>query len=237
MQNNRPSANQNNSRQKLPFLIDAHHRLTIAVIASVVAAFVSKEFLPATETILVTWMCFALVNIVFEWLIILKAHPQDVRRLATLQDSSRTVIFLFIVIGTMISLLSIVFLMKSPANATSEQVTFHVMLNVLSVIISWWLVHTVFTLRYAHSYYKQVDREGKEVPACGLKFPGEDKPDYMDFIYFSFNMGVAFQVSDVAITSSKMRRLVWLHSLISFAFNTAIVALSINIVSGLLSKN
>lgn len=231
------TAGKNDSRKKLPFHIDAHHRLIAAIVVGIVAAFVAKDFLPNTETILITWMSFAFVNILFEWWTILSAHPQDVRRLATLQDSSRTIIFLFIVAGTIISLLSIAFLMKSPAHATSGQVTFHVILNICSVIISWWLVHTVFTLRYAHNYYDKVDHEGNEKSGCGLKFPGDDKPDYMDFVYFSFNLGVAFQVSDVAITSSKMRRLVWVHSLISFAYNTAIVALSINIVSGMLSNH
>jgi len=232
-----PTAEKNESSKKLPFHIDAHHRLVTAIMVGIVAAFVAKDFLPTTETILVTWMCFALINIGFEWWTIITAHPQDVRRLATLQDSSRTIIFLFIVAGTIISLLSIAFLMKSPEHATAEQVTFHVILNICSVIISWWLVHTVFTLRYAHNYYDKVDDDGNEKAGCGLKFPGEDKPDYMDFVYFSFNLGVAFQVSDVAITSSRMRKLVWVHSLISFAFNTAIVALTINIVSGLLSNH
>ncbi len=231
-----PTAGRSETQKKLPFHIDAHHRLITAIVVGIVTAFVAKDFLPNTETILVTWMCFALVNIVFDWWIILKAHPQEVRKMATIQDSSRTIIFLFIVVGTIISLLSIAFLMKSPEHATSSQVTFHVLLNISSVVISWWLVHTVFTLRYAHNYYDKVDDNGEEKPGCGLKFPGEDKPDYMDFVYFSFNLGVAFQVSDVAITSSKMRRLVWVHSLISFAYNTAIVALTINIVSGLLSN-
>jgi uncharacterized membrane protein len=231
------AAEKNDRQKKLPFHIDAHHRLVAAIIIGVVAAFVTKDFLPITETVLVTWMCFAFINIVFEWWTILTAHPRDVRRMATLQDSSRTIIFLFIVAGTIISLLSIVFLMKSPEHATSQQKTLHIVLNICSVIISWWLVHTVFTLRYAHNYYDKTDDDGKQIPACGLNFPGEDKPDYMDFVYFSFNLGVAFQVSDVAITSSKMRRLVWVHSLISFAYNTAIVALSINIVSGMLSSH
>jgi uncharacterized membrane protein len=104
-----------------------------------------------------------------------------------------------------------------------------------AVIISWWLVHTVFTMRYAHLYY--TTDEGKKTPLGGLEFPGNDKePDYLDFVYFSFVVGMTFQVSDVEISSKQIRRLAWAHGLIAFAFNTAIVALSINVISGLVSK-
>jgi uncharacterized membrane protein len=225
------------STQKLPFHVDAHHRLIIAIVVSTVAAYLFNNFLPGTETILVTWMCFAFSLIVPEWITILSAHPREVRKIATLQDSSRTIIFLFVLGGAVISLLSIFFLMQSPQNATAAQVTTHVALTIGSVITSWWLVHTVFTLRYAHLYYDTSNDEGQPVQACGLNFPGTKNPDYMDFVYFAFNLGVAFQVSDVAIESQKMRRLAWLHSLISFAYNTAIVALSINITSELIAQH
>jgi uncharacterized membrane protein len=104
-----------------------------------------------------------------------------------------------------------------------------------SVIVSWWMLHTVFTMSYAHLYYTSTpDPDDAETEVIGgLQFPDEKKPDYLDFVYFSFVVGMTFQVSDVEISSRSIRRLVLLHGLISFAFNTAIVALSINVVSGL----
>ncbi|WP_345948019.1 DUF1345 domain-containing protein [Mucilaginibacter sp. PAMB04274] len=232
-----PDAEPLKAAKKLALHLDAHHRLIIAIIVSAAAAYLLSGSLPLTETILVTWICFAFSLIIPEWITILTAHPRDVRKIATLQDSSRTFIFIFVVTGTVFSLLSIFFLMKSPENASPSQVTGHIILTIGSVIVSWWLVHTMFTLRYAHIYYDTVNDEGQQIPACGLKFPDENEPDYLDFVYFSFNLGVAFQVSDVAIASRKMRRLTWAHSLISFAYNTAIVALSINITSELISKH
>jgi len=225
------------AEKEIAFHLDAHYRLIIAIAVSAIVAFFIKSALPLTETILISWISFAFSLIIPEWITIITIHPRDLHKIATLQDSSRTFIFLFVLAGSLISLLSIAFLMRSPENASTAQVTGHVVLTISSVIISWWLVHTVFTLRYAHLYYDTDKDDGSKKPACGLDFPGEKEPDYLDFVYYSFNIGVAFQVSDVNITSQKMRRLTWIHSLIAFAFNTAIVALSINITSELISKH
>ncbi|MDT3402536.1 DUF1345 domain-containing protein [Mucilaginibacter terrae] len=225
----------NSKPKNLAFHFDAHYRLIMAIIISAIVAFAVQSSFPGTETILLTWISFAISLIIPEWITILSAHPREVRKYASIQDSSRTFIFLFVLIGAMISLLSIIFLMRSPKSATESQVLGHIALTMGSVIVSWWLVHTVFTLRYAHLFYDTHNDQGQQIPAGGLNFPEEKEPDYLDFVYFSFNLGVAFQVSDVAITSRKMRRLVWIHSLIAFVFNTAIVALSINITSELLS--
>ncbi len=104
----------------------------------------------------------------------------------------------------------------------------------LAVIQSWLLIHTVFTLRYAHVFYRSEQEADVEGSGGGLIFPGGHYPDYQDFAYFSFVVGMTCQVSDVNITSRSMRRLALLHGLLSFAFNTVILALSINIISGLL---
>ena len=109
----------------------------------------------------------------------------------------------------------------------------HLFMAVLAVIESWLLIHTVFTLRYAHVFYRLEQEADVEGSGRGLIFPGGDNPDYEDFAYFSFVIGMTCQVSDVNITSRFMRRLALLHGLLSFAFNTVILALSINIISGL----
>jgi len=232
-----PDSTSRKVEKDIAFHLDAHYRLMIAIVVSSIVAFFIRSALPVTETILISWISFAFSLIIPEWITILTIHPRDLRKIAKLQDSSRTFIFLFVLVGSLISLLSIAFLMKSPEKASTAEVTGHVVLTISSVIVSWWLVHTVFTLRYAHLYYDTNNDDGSTKPACGLDFPNETEPDYFDFVYFSFNIGVAFQVSDVNITSKKMRRLTWIHSLIAFAFNTAIVALSINITSELISKH
>jgi uncharacterized membrane protein len=112
--------------------------------------------------------------------------------------------------------------------------TVHLLLTLLTVISSWMLVHTVFGLRYAHAFYGDSDQPGVHQHAGGLIFPGDRPPDYFDFAYFSFVVGMTCQVSDVQITSRRMRRLTLVHSVLSFGFNTIILALLINTVSGLL---
>ncbi|RYE28002.1 MAG: DUF1345 domain-containing protein [Sphingobacteriaceae bacterium] len=180
---------------------------------------------------MLTWISYALSILTTSWISILSLHPKDVRKTAKLEDSSVTFIFLFIIASAFASLFAVVILLQSIKNSSPEQITIHVILSVASVIISWFLTHTVFTLRYAHLFYST--EEGKEEYAAGLEFPKELEPDYLDFVYFSFGIGTTFQVSDVEISSRIIRRLAWAHGLLSFAFNTVIVALSINIISGL----
>jgi uncharacterized membrane protein len=223
---------------KLPnhiyFRLDAQYRLFTAFVIAMVSFFFIRNSLSVPVVILVTWIIFAMVIIILDWVIILKAHPQEIRKIASLQDSSRTMIFLFVIIGSLVSLGAILFLLSSSKSHDHGNVHAHIFLAMASVIVSWWLVHTLFSLRYAHMYYDTDMDSGKAKPYGGLDFPDEKEPDYLDFVYFSFVIGMTFQVSDVEISGRDIRRLAWLHGLISFAFNTAIVALSINIISSLI---
>jgi uncharacterized membrane protein len=97
-----------------------------------------------------------------------------------------------------------------------------------TILLSWLFVHTTFALHYAHDFYAGEDDRG------GLKFPGESKPDYWDFLYFSFNLGAASQTSDVEVEASRTRRFVLAHTILSFLFNTTILALAINVGASLL---
>ncbi|GAB2692012.1 DUF1345 domain-containing protein [Mucilaginibacter koreensis] len=215
--------------------LDAQHRLYIALVVGIAAFFGFRNLTSAPELILLIWICFGMSLIVMQWIVILTAHPREIIKIAKLQDSSRSLIFLFVIGASLVSLGAILFLLKSPKSASDAQTAMHVLVSLGAVFVSWWLVHTVFTMRYAHDYYDTTTDNGQSKPACGLNFPDEDEPDYMDFVYFSFVIGMTFQVSDVEISSKHIRRLAWAHGLISFAFNTAIVALSINIISGLVS--
>lgn len=226
------------NKAKVWLKFDAHVRLFISLIASGIALFLCWGHFSAPATVLITWIAFALMIIIMDWIIIMSSHPMEVRRIASIEDSSRTLIFLFVIIASLISMLAIFFLLKSSKELSPEAVTGHVLLAMTSVIISWWLVHTIFALRYAHMFYAtDPDDDQKKKPLGGLEFPGKEKdPDYLDFVYFSFVVGMTFQVSDVEISSRFIRRLAWIHGLIAFAFNTAIVALSINVISGLVAK-
>lgn len=215
--------------------MEAHTRFLIALVVAAITGFFCRHMNSIPAIALVTWVGFSLTIIILCWIIILLAHPKDIRKIASLEDSSRYVITLFVLTASLVSLLAIYLLLKSTKGESDETAAGYVFLAMGAVITSWWLVHTIYTMRYAHLYYS-VDK-GNRKSAGGLDFPGEDKePDYMDFVYFSFVLGMTFQVSDVEISSKAIRRIAWAHGLISFAFNTAIVALSINVISGLVSK-
>ena len=222
------------SDKQVFFRLDAHYRLLIAAVASGVACYFSSGHNQIPATILITWVAFALTVLVMDWILILSSHPKEVRKIASLEDSSRTLIFLFVIVASIMSLGAIILLLQSTKGQSSDGVAFPVILSLTSVIVSWWLVHTIFTLRYAHLYYGTDKATNKSKPNQGLNFPDEEEPDFLDFVYFSFVIGMTFQVSDVEISSRTIRRLALFHSIVSFIFNTAIVALSINVVAGLM---
>lgn len=218
------------------FRIDAHHKMYISLAVAAVVFFFIRTVLSTTGVVLLTWSSFALTVIVLDWILILTCHPKEVRKVASLEDANRTLIFAFVILASLVSLVSILFLLKADKNLSEAEITGHVVLSMVSVVVSWWLVHTIFTMRYAHMYYSTDPDGDNKKPIGGLQFPSEDEPDYLDFVYFSFVLGTTFQVSDVEISARPIRRLALVHGLIAFAFNTAILALSINVVSGLVSR-
>jgi len=217
------------------YKIDAHYRLIIALVVGVIVFFCFQGSLTAPALALTTWIGCALTVIILNWIIILTSHPREVKKIAKLQDSSRTWLFIFIILASIVSLVAIVFLLKSTKGVSEDSKNAHILLAITAVAVSWWLVHTVFSLRYAHMYYDTDTDDGKTKPGGGLDFPDTKEPDFLDFVYFGFVVGMTFQVSDVEISDRNIRRLCLLHGLISFAFNTAIVALSINVISGMIS--
>jgi uncharacterized membrane protein len=217
------------------FRMDAHYRLLIALAAAVIGFFSFRSSHGLPSVILFSWIIFCAVVIVMDWITILSSHPLEVRKIAKLQDSSRTFLFLLIIGASIASFGAIIFLLKS-TKGHSADVGSHILLAITGVIVSWWLLHTVFTLRYAHLYYDIINDDGTSKPGGGLEFPGNEQPDYTDFVYFSFVLGMTFQVSDVVITSKHIRRLATMHGLLSFGYNTAILALSINVISGMVAQ-
>ena len=185
---------------------------------------------------LYAWIAFAGVILSFAWITISVNEPETVGAIASEQDNTPLVTFLFIVGAAFISLFAILVLLKNFSNTVDRRQ--HILLSVVAVACSWLLIHTLFTLRYAHLYYTYPTHTDKaqENPNGGLAFPGNAPPDLFDFAYFSFTLGMAFQVSDVTVTSQNLRRLVLVHGLLSFVYNTTIVAFSINILSGIIGK-
>ena len=184
---------------------------------------------------MLSWISFGTVHLISSWIIIFTSHPLEVKTIADKEDSGAAFIFLFVVCAAFISLFAIVFLLLSLHG--KQNIRSHIILAFASVFCSWVLIHTLFTLRYAHLYYSfsnPATEAGEQQDALG--FPGDEEPDYFDFAYFSFVLGMTFQVSDVIIRSRKIRRMALLHGFLSFVYNTVIVALSINIVSAIITS-
>jgi len=219
--------------------LDAQHRLYIALTVTLIVFLFSIGKFSTPALIMLDWSSCAMTIIILNWIVILTAHPREMRRIASLKDSSRFSILFFVIAASCVSLFSIIFLLKSVSKDPHHaQATHHILMSIGSVIVSWWMLHTVFTMSYAHMFYTYTPQTDDPADAVvgGLRFPDQElNPDYVDFVYFSFVIGMTFQVSDVEITSRSIRRVALLHALVSFAFNTAIVALSINVVSGLIS--
>jgi uncharacterized membrane protein len=161
-----------------------------------------------------------------------RANPVTMRRIALQQDEGRVVILGLLTASACISLLAIGFMLHDKG-ITGSVLALHLALAALTIIGSWLLVHTIFALHYARAYY-QNHQTLQDRKAEGLDFPSDLEPDYWDFLYFSFVIGMTSQVSDVEITSRPMRRLALGHGVLSFFFNTTILAMSINIIAGLI---
>lgn len=187
----------------------------------------AKQFIWQTR-LLLSLLAYGLIVLCLIWSIIGWA---DARQVARREDASRPVIFLFTVGGALASLFAVVGMLSSLQGLSAAETTRHVLLSGVTVVSAWTLIHSVFTLHYAHLYYYDAEDTRQE---GGLDFPGKQPPDYLDFAYFSFVVGMTCQVSDVAVTEQRLRRLTLLHGLLSFAFNTLIIAFSINTVSSLL---
>lgn len=210
---------------------DSSNRLISALLVAALAFFLAPNPLFSSIHLTVVWVAFALTILLLAWITIFVAHPRDLPQFSRMEDSGRTLISLFAISAAIASVFAVIDLLGS----TSKQDSTHpqkVVLAILAVVSAWSLVHTIFTLRYAHLFYgddpNQTERPG------GLDFPDEDEPDFLDFAYFSFVIGMTSQVSDVAINSKPMRRTALVHGVLSFGFNTMIIALTISGVSGLL---
>ncbi len=211
--------------------IDARHRLGFAILLSVAVFLVLRGRTRVSTELIATWDVFAFCMLGLAWLTIITTPTERLRLRAREQDLSRTVIFIFVLVTACVGLFAVGFLLRTQKGETQGHLSLHVLLTLAAVVASWSLVHTVFSLRYAHTFYGGSDDPSEH--AGGLIFPGDRAPDYMDFAYFSFVIGMTFQVSDVAIVSREFRQLVLLHSALAFGFNTVILALAINTVLGL----
>ena len=184
--------------------------------------------------IVISWDVFALLMIIWMWNIFFKMSAQRLRTHAKVEDASRTVTFFIIIATVIVSLMGILILLNNKTKGMVHPYI-HAPVSIIGVGISWLLLHSMFTSRYAHLYYGGSSEHDDPNEICGgIEFPGGEEPDYLDFAYFAFVIGMTFQVSDTNITFKKIRRNVLFHGLLSFIYNTIIVAISISVIINLI---
>ena len=178
------------------------------------------------------WVIGGLVYLGISLRTMWKCSAEIIIKTAARNDDSRMVILTVILIAICASFASIVGLLNEAKAASQQTKWLYLALAAGTILVSWTVTQIVFTLHYAHDYYRPSIRQ--QNAKQGLIFPGEENPDYWDFLYFATSIGATSQTSDVAIRSRTLRRLVTLHAVVSFFFNATVLALMINLAASLI---
>jgi uncharacterized membrane protein len=201
-------------------------RAVIALVAGTVAAAIAT-LRGGGLPLLFGWDVGGLTLLVLTWGIIIPANEKMTQDRASSEDPGRSLVYVIVLVASLVSLLAALQLTRHVSSLPPGEAALSELLCLVTVAMAWGLTHTAFTLRYAHLYYRE-DDEG----VGGVDFPGRPMPTYFDFAYFAFTIGMCFQTSDACVTSTTFRRTVLLHAIISFGYNTAILAFVLNLVFG-----
>lgn len=205
-------------------------RVVVAAALGLAAAIAVAFFVPWQLTVLVAWDVTAALVVGTVWISIGGMTAEETEAFATAEDDSRAGTHFLLVGAALASLVGVVLAFLKANSGTHRDEVLLESFGVATIVCSWLLVHTLFALRYAHVYY--TDPEG----GIDFKSKGAERPDYLDFAYTAFTVGMTFQVSDTDITRREMRRNVLRHALISFLFGAVILATTVNVVAGVLGS-
>ncbi len=201
-------------------------RLVAAMIVGALVAALAPRGIEWHVRTIMAWDASALVLTALAWVVITRADEKETAKRAGSHDPGRNMVWVIALTSCFASFFAALFLIRK-GHASDAYAGVRIGLALAAVLLSWVLTHTTYTLRYAHLYYGRIE-------GGGLEFPGGKHPRDADFAYFAFTLGMCFQTSDVTVTSWRIRRTVLVHALVSFAYNTMILALALNIAFGLL---
>ncbi len=221
----------------------AHHQFLIRqlrawprLLACILFAVIVFFLLPSTLTpqittrLLVTWNSGVCLYLLLAGIMIVQSSHEHIHPRAREQEEGRLAVMVSIILAT-IACLAAIFIDLASVEALQGNVKyFHITLAVMTVATSWFFIHLMFAFNYAHDFYIQKNKgyDG------GLQFPGTEKPDYADFLYFACIIGTSGQTADVSFSSQSMRRIGTAHCVLAYVFNTTVLALTINIAASLL---
>jgi uncharacterized membrane protein len=217
----------NASSQSLRRRETAGARCAVAALIGAVAGIVAALLITWQAAILVGWDAAAICYLAWIWTIVGHLNPHETKRHANIEDGSRRPAEAIVLIAGVALLAAVGLVLVEAGQSHGGTKAYLITIGIVSVVLSWATVHTVFMLRYARSHYQ--NSEG------GVDFNETDPPAYLDFAYLAFTIGMTFQVSDTNLTTKPIRRIALSHALMSYLFGAVIVALAINIVASLLS--
>jgi len=209
----------------------AQWRFLVALAVGVVVALV----VPLDDTVprvLAGWNAGGLVYLILVGIKMGQAEAEGIKRQAGIERESRVIVLVAVIFGSIFTMLALFAQLMAIKSEHGMDRSLSIGLSVSTIFLSWLLIHTVFALFYAHEFHSE-GRGGSKGQGGGLKFPDDSTPDYLDFLYFSFVVGTTAQTSDVDVCSRAMRRVVMLHGILSFFFNTAVIALAVNLAAQL----
>jgi len=207
-----------------------YQKLLISLFVATISFAATNLFTISSSTrLIICWDVFAITMITLSWFLFFRTTAQQQPEIVKRQDDDIRVTFAIVLTAICTSLIGTVLLIINTHESVFEK-ELRTIVTLTAITVSWILLHTIFTIRYAHLYH---NHDKKLAGNHGIDFPNAEQPDYIDFAYFSFVIGMTFQVSDVTVSSKTVRRYVLLHSLISFVFNTIIVALTVNTIASI----
>jgi uncharacterized membrane protein len=209
-------------------------RVMFAAVVAILALILLPSSLHASVREAITWCLAGAAYLALSFKVMSGCPSDKIRTRAARQDDSAVVILVLVLLAMFSSFAAIFGLLGAAKGASDEGKLFFVGLAAATIVISWLVTQTAFTLHYAHEYYaprQPAEKTGENVNA--LTFPNDTTPDYWDFFYFATSFGAASQTSDVLINGKAMRRLTTLHAIVSFFFNTMVLALTINLAASL----
>ena len=223
----------------MPFgVVRARPRLFACAVAGAVIGALTPAGWPVTARILVGWDAALVAYLLTIAIMMGQADGEALRRRAQNADEGRFAILLAATLAAIFSFGAIIAELGIGKDAQGSAKGWHIALAVGTIVLSWFFIHLMFALHYANEYFLERDVDGDGSPDLrgGLNFPGveDNEPSYIDFLYYAYTIGVAAQTADVETTSRGMRLVTLAHSIVSFFFNTAILALTINIAASLL---
>jgi uncharacterized membrane protein len=218
------------AHRRLPYLMRMLHarpRLFIATVVGLIVMYAMPDTRRVAARVLIGWDVGVALYLILVYHLMSRADTARIRQRAAIEDEGQIAILVLTVGAAMASLGAIIAELGHSHGPGSGRQPRQLILALVTILLSWALTHTIFALHYAHEFYSENGGQGG-----GLTFPGAGEPDYWDFVYFSFVIGMTSQVSDVAIACKPIRRTVTAHGVISFIFNAALLALTVNIAAG-----